>query len=84
MSKPVAAHDIPRESYPFTIQFFRADNDEELVDERIDVEMGPVVIQIPGLMEKYGIETWCRVTYGDGTVIESPTKEERDAKLRRG
>lgn len=67
---PHAAFDLPRESYPFCIEFFSVrDAEASTVLHRIDVT-GPGGIQIPPLAVEHGVPIWVRMTYPDGTTQE--------------
>lgn len=68
MDLPTAFHDLPSESYPFTLELIR--QDETVWEVRVD---SPGAVHVPGQHEIPGVgPVSCRVTYHSlGEVVET-------------
>jgi hypothetical protein len=62
----VEFYDLPEDSFPFSIKFFRKDTDELLLTE---VVTSPGAIVIPPLAKQLGVEIYVTVEYPDGQVV---------------
>lgn len=64
----VAFYDLPEDSFPFSIKFFRKDTDELLLTQ---VCTGPGALVIPPLGKQLGVEVYVTVEYPDGQIVVS-------------
>lgn len=62
----VAFSELSEDSFPFTIKFFRKDNDELVLTE---VVTRPGAIVIPPLAKQLGVAVYITVSYPDGHIV---------------
>lgn len=61
-------HDLPRSSFPFTVELWEAGADRRDAPTWRTTVPGPGVMKVPG----FGPGTWARISYADGSVEISP------------
>jgi len=62
--------DIPADSYPFTIQFFKTTDRQGNNPVHTLEVTGPGVMYVPPIAQQVGCPVWVRARWGDGTVTE--------------
>ena len=65
--------DIDPRNFPFVVEFFSTNDPEGLESVNRFEVTGPGALAIPPMRKAEGDPyIWCRITWADGTVMESP------------
>ena len=67
---------LPREAYPFTLEFFRVDTREVVETIVVEAPVGTAIcgIEIHGLAKELGVPVGVRMTTADGESTETEPK----------